>query len=84
MFIVRLPAVLKMLGYKSHASIYNSVKEGLFTKPVSLGLRSVGWPIDEVRVIAAARIAGSNNDQLIEIVKKLHAKRLQQFAELQP
>ena len=82
MCILRLPAVLNALGYRSHASIYNAVKVGLFTKPVPLGLRSVGWPDEEVETIAAARIAGQSDEQLRDLVQKLHTKRVERFAEI--
>ena len=54
--IIRLPEVKAETGYRSHASIYNAIKAGTFTKPVAIGQRSVGWPAEEVRVINMARI----------------------------
>lgn len=75
MQIIRLPKVMAETGYRSHASIYNAIKAGTFTKPVSIGLRSVGWPAEEVRTINLARIAGKNEDEIRELVNRLHAKR---------
>ncbi|MEZ5629359.1 MAG: DUF3987 domain-containing protein [Burkholderiaceae bacterium] len=54
-----MPAVKAETGHRSHASIYNAVNTGLFTKPVPIGRRAVGWPSDEVEAINAARIAGT-------------------------
>jgi prophage regulatory protein len=72
-----MPAVKAETGHRSHASIYNAIKAGLFTKPVQIGQRSVGWPSDEVQAINAARIAGKPEAEIRELVKRLHAKRLE-------
>jgi prophage regulatory protein len=77
MSIFRMPAVKAETGHRSHASIYNAIKAGLFTKPVQIGQRSVGWPSDEVQAINAARIAGKPEAEIRELVKRLHAKRLE-------
>jgi len=82
MSILRMPAVKAETGYRSHASIYNAIKAGLFTKPVSIGQRSVGWPDDEVRAICAARIAGKSDDEIRALVTHLHAKRTERLAAL--
>lgn len=73
--ILRMPAVKDETGHKSHASIYNAIKAGLFTKPVQIGQRSVGWPDTEVKAINAARIAGKSESEIREIVSRLHALR---------
>lgn len=75
MSILRMPAVKAETGYRSHASIYTAIKDGLFTKPVPIGQRSVGWPDDEVRAINVARIAGHTDDAIRALVKRIHAKR---------
>ena len=75
MSIFRMPAVKAETGHRSHASIYNAIKAGLFTKPVQIGQRSVGWPSDEVQAINAARIAGKSEAEIRELVNRLHAKR---------
>jgi prophage regulatory protein len=77
MSILRMPAVKAETGHRSHASIYNAVREGLFTKPVAIGERSVGWPSREVEAINAARIAGRTKTELAELVTRLHAQRLE-------
>jgi len=71
MAIIRMPAVKAETGHKSHASIYAAIKAGLFTKPVPIGERSVGWPDYEVSAINRARIAG----QIKELVNRLHTQR---------
>ena len=75
MAIMRMPAVKAETGHRSHASIYNAIRAGLFTKPVPIGERSVGWPDGEVKAINAARIAGKSATEIRELVQRLHAKR---------
>lgn len=77
MSIIRMPAVKAKTGHSSHASIYNSIKDGLFTKPVKIGQRSVGWPSHEVDAINAARIAGKSEAEIRELVIRLLAKRIE-------
>ncbi len=75
MSILRMPAVKAETGHRSHASIYNAITAGVFTRPVKIGTRSVGWPSDEVHAINAARIAGMPDGAIKELVTRLHAKR---------
>ena len=75
MTILRMPAVKVETGHRSHASIYNAIKAGTFTKPVQIGQRSVGWPSEEVQAINAARIAGKSETEIKKLVICLHAKR---------
>lgn len=82
MAILRLPAVKAETGHRSHASIYNAIRAGLFTSPVPIGQRAVGWPDDEVRAINAARVAGASDEQIRALVKQLHAKRAEKLAVL--
>lgn len=63
------------MGWRSDASQYNAIRDGLFTTGVAIGPRAKGWPDYEVKAIAAARIAGKNSDEIRELVKALHAKR---------
>ena len=60
MQILRLPSVKTETGHRSDASIYNAIREGLFTQGVAIGQRAKGWPDYEVAQINAARIAGSD------------------------
>jgi prophage regulatory protein len=75
MSILRMPAVKAETGHSSHASIYGAIHAGLFTHPVAIGQRSVGWPSDEVAAINAARIAGKTDDEIRALVNQLHAAR---------
>jgi len=77
MNIWRIETCKAATGYRSSASIYNLIKKGLWPKGVSIGIRSVGWPSDEILAINAARIAGQSDDQIRELVNRLHAKRIE-------
>ncbi|MBW2646496.1 MAG: AlpA family phage regulatory protein [Deltaproteobacteria bacterium] len=72
--ILRIPAV-KFASGLSRSTIYLRISQGLWTKPVSLGPRAVGWPSDEVAAINAARIAGDTDDEIRVLVEKLKAAR---------
>lgn len=76
MSILRMPSVKRETGHRSHASIYGAIREGLFTAPVQIGQRAVGWPDYEVESINAARIAGKSDEEIRNLVKRLHAKRV--------
>ena len=82
MAIWRIETCKAEAGYRSNASIYNLIREGLLTKPVSIGQRSVGWPDDEVRALCAARIAGKTDDEIRELVSRLHLKRTELLAAI--
>ena len=82
MAIWRIEACKAEAGYRSNASIYNLIREGLWTKPVSIGQRSVGWPDDEIRALIAARIGGKSEGEIRELVNRLHTKRSSQLAPI--
>ena len=75
MLISRLPEVKRVLGYRSDASPYNAMRDGLLTKGVAIGKRAKGWPDYEIQAIAAARIAGKSDADIKALVIRLHAKR---------
>jgi prophage regulatory protein len=72
--ILRIPAVKTQSGL-SRSTIYLRIAEGLWTKPVNLGARAVGWPSDEVAAINAARIAGKTDEEVRALVAKLEMAR---------
>jgi prophage regulatory protein len=82
MYILRLPEVKRVFGYKSDASVYNCIRSGLFTTGVAIGLRAKGWPDYEAQAIAAARIAGKSDSEIRELVKNLHSKRSSSLSEV--
>lgn len=72
--ILRLPAVKSESGL-SRSTIYLRITQGLWPKPVNLGVRAVGWPASEIAAINAARIAGKSDDEIRALVVKLEAAR---------
>lgn len=72
--ILRLPAVKAATGL-SRSTIYLRIAQRVFTHPVSLGARAVGWPAQEVAALNAARIAGKPDADIRELVVKLEAAR---------
>jgi prophage regulatory protein len=51
------------------------IQQGLFTPPVPIGARAVGWPAAELAMLNAARIAGKTDDEIRALVAKLEAAR---------
>jgi prophage regulatory protein len=72
--IWRLPQVLAESG-KKRSPLYADISQGLWPRPIKLGIRAVGWPADEVRTLNAARIAGKTDSEIRELVNKLEASR---------
>lgn len=72
--ILRLPAVTAKAGI-SRSTIYSRIAQGLWTKPVALGPRAVGWPELELAALNAARIAGKPDEEIRSLVSKLEAAR---------
>lgn len=72
--ILRLPAVKSESGL-SRSTIYLRITQGLWTKPVSLGARAVGWPSCEIEALNTARIAGKTDEEIRALVAKLEAAR---------
>ena len=67
-------------GDRSNTSIYNAIRAGTFTKPVAIGQRAKAWPDYEVKAIVRARIAGKSDDEIRELVNRLHEKRVDPLA----
>ena len=76
--ILRLQKVLSVTG-KSRASFYQHISDGLWTHPVSIGERSVGWPAYEVMTLNAALIAGKTKEEIRLLVAQLENSRATLF-----
>ena len=74
MRILRLPDV-KVESGLSRSTLYLRISQGLWTKPISLGGRAVGWPLSEVAAINAARIAGQPDQEVRDLVAALESAR---------
>ena len=59
--IIRLKQLAGRVGL-SRSTIYSRVAEGTFPKPISLGLRSVGWIEAEVDAWLRERLNASRNE----------------------
>lgn len=59
----------------SRSTIYVKISQGLWTKQVRLGDRSVGWPAYEVAAINRARIAGKTDPEIRALVARLEQAR---------
>ena len=75
MRMLRKPAINEKFGWLSPTTPYNAIKGGLLTSFIKIGDRAVGIPDFEIDAILGARIAGQTDDQIRELVKRLHAKR---------
>ena len=79
MAIKRMSDVLKAFGYRSRTTVYKNVSAGVFTRPIAIGQRAVGWLDTEVEAISLALIAGQSQDEIRQLVVRLHALRLERF-----
>ena len=79
--IVKLPVILLQCA-RSSSSHYRDIQNGLFTAPVSLGKKAVGWPLNEIKILIAAQIAGLPEEEIQQLVKALHDKRQKTFSKL--
>ena len=72
--ILRRSSVEWQSGYP-RSTLYLRISQGLWTRPVKLGPRAVGWPAHEVTAINAARIAGQSDAEIRALVERLEAGR---------
>ena len=61
---------------RSRSSHFRDIKDGLCTKPIKMGPRSVAWLADELEQIRAARVAGLPDRDIKELVQRLHEERI--------
>lgn len=72
--MIRLSDVLQMTGW-GRSTHYNRINDGLFIKPVSLGARAAGYPLNEVEQILSYMIAGKTQDEIRQLVSHLENNR---------
>ena len=72
--ILRRSSVESQSGYP-RSTLYLRISQGLWTRPVKLGPRAVGWPAHEVTAINVARIAGQSDAEIRALVERLEADR---------
>lgn len=72
--IIRIKEALSRSG-KGRTSFYEDIKDGRWTRPVSIGARSVGWPEHEVDAIVGALISEAGDDAVRHLVTGFHDAR---------
>lgn len=58
-----------------NTTLYQQIRDGLFTPPVRMGANSSAWPEHESDAILRARVAGCSDDKIRDLVGKLVADR---------
>ena len=76
--ILRMRTVSRETG-KSRSALYGDIAQRLFTKPIRIGSRSVGWPASEVTALNSARIAGRSDAEIRALVRRLETARRTAF-----
>ena len=72
--LLRLPSVLQATGV-GRTTLYERIRDGLFTPPVKLGARASAWPANEVQACNEAIIKGSDTHAIKELVAQLVERR---------
>lgn len=71
---LRRQAVVDASGLPT-STLYNHISKGLWTRPVRLSTRCVGWPRHEVDRLLEARLRGASDDEVRSLVKRLEGMR---------
>ena len=74
MALLRLPEVMRHSGY-SRSMLYYLVSQGLYPKPIKIGVRAVAWISAEVEAIGQARIAGKSIEEMKNLISQLQIAR---------
>lgn len=72
--LLRLPSVLQATGV-GRTTLYERIKDGLFTPPIKLGARASAWPAYEVQECNYALIKGSDAEEIKGLVARLVQNR---------
>ena len=80
MALWRIDACNAEPGDRSKPSVHIETRAGHITGPVAIGQRQKALPGCEVKAVVRARIAGQSDDEIRELVNRLHAKRVDQLA----
>ena len=73
--IVRRKQVEAATGYR-RSTLYLRIAQGLWTRPVHIGPRAVGWPLVEIAALNSARISGKSDKEIRDLVDRLTAARM--------
>src|SRR4051794_37245759 len=72
---LRLAETLKRRAI-SRSGHYADIAVGLCTKPVKIGKRAAAHPDYEIEAINAAHIRGASEEEIRDLVRRLHAARV--------
>ncbi|WP_010465945.1 helix-turn-helix transcriptional regulator [Acidovorax radicis] len=72
--LLRLPSVLQATGV-GRTTLYERIKDGLFTPPIKLGVRASAWPANEVQAFNDAAIRGFRQEEVKSLVSALMQSR---------
>jgi len=72
--IVRRKQVEAASGYR-RSTLYLRIAQGLWTRPVHIGPRAVGWPLADIVALNSARISGKSDKEIHDLVDLLTAAR---------
>ena len=73
-YLIRTKEVCKRRAI-SLSTHYSDVSEGLWTKPLKIGLRASAWPNYEVDILISAKIASLSDKVVRELVVTLELSR---------
>jgi len=74
MKLLREPEVNALTGRKRSANRLD-IANGLMTQPVHIGTNAIAWPEHEILAINTARVAGRTDDDIRQLVTRLHTQR---------
>jgi prophage regulatory protein len=74
--IQRRPEVLELLQI-SRSTLYKKIEQGLWPKPIHLGLRAVAWLSTENEQVLASMIGGQSADEIKLLVQSIEDDRKQ-------
>ncbi len=75
MKLLRIAEVKSRLGFRSDASVFQQMADGVLPPSISIGGRAKAWLDTEIDAIIVARVLGKDDDALREIVKSIVEKR---------
>jgi len=74
--LLNIRIVLQAMN-KSKSTLYRNIDNGTFVSPVKIGGKRIAFPQNEVEAIINARISGSDDDAIKQLVIRLELARKQ-------
>lgn len=82
MKLIRKLEVCDLLGGVSPSQVDRMEKDGFVPARVRFGERACGWPVAELEQVMVLRAAGAGDDEVRDLVGRLHAKRQELAAQI--